>query len=68
MWYVRAAKQGNPAAQFNLGLMYDIGEGVTPDYKRAIKWYRLAAKLNNAQAQFNLGQLYESGERVTQDF
>ena len=38
------AKQGDADAQFNLGLMYDKGQGVPQDYKTAVKWYRLAAE------------------------
>ena len=35
------AEHGNADAQFNLGVMYDDGEGVPQDYKTAVKWYRL---------------------------
>ena len=37
------AALGNPAAQFNLGLMYDYGHGVPQDYAEALKWYAMAA-------------------------
>jgi hypothetical protein len=33
------AEQGDSAAQRNLGLMYDNGQGVPQDYKTAVKWY-----------------------------
>ena len=61
------ADQGNAKAQFNLGLMYDNGRGVTQDDKEAVKWYKLAANQGNAKAQFNLGVMYDNGEGVTQD-
>ena len=32
------AEQGSAVAQFNLGTMYDNGEGVIQDYKEAVKW------------------------------
>ena len=38
------AEQGHAAAQYNLGLMYDNGEGVAQDDGKAVKWYRLAAE------------------------
>ena len=38
------AKQGDTDAQFNLGIMYDNGQGVPQDDKIAVKWYRLAAE------------------------
>lgn len=36
------AEQGDPYAQFMLGKMYAIGEGVTKDYLQAYKWLHLA--------------------------
>ena len=37
------ATQGNAIAQFNLGVLHDVGRGVRQDYAQALKWYRLAA-------------------------
>ena len=36
------AEQGNVDAQFNLGWMYDTGQGVLQNYKTAVKWWRLS--------------------------
>jgi len=36
------AEQGIASAQFNLGLVYDNGEGVAKDDVEAVKWYRRA--------------------------
>ena len=44
------AEQGNAAAQYNLGVAYDNGEGVTKSDAEAVKWYRLAADQGNAAA------------------
>ena len=44
------ADQGNAAAQYNLGVIYDKGLGVAQDYKAAVKWYRKAADQGNAAA------------------
>ena len=52
---LQAAAQGNAAAQFNLGVMYENGRGVRRDDAEAVKWYRQAAAQGLAQAQFNLG-------------
>ena len=38
------AEQGHADAQFNLGFMYDNGEGVPQNDKTAMKWYTLAAE------------------------
>src|SRR5262249_36555542 len=40
IWH-RLAKDGNARAQFNLGLMYFMGWGVTRDLTQAARWYRL---------------------------
>ena len=37
------AAKGDAVAQFNLGLMYENGKGVTQDYKEAAKWFQKAA-------------------------
>ena len=62
------AAQGDAPAQFNLGLMYDNGQGVPQDYTEAAKWYRRAAAQGDAPAQFNLGVMYGNGEGVPQDY
>jgi TPR repeat protein len=38
------AEQRDASAQYNLGVMYENGQGVPQDYKTAVKWYRLAAE------------------------
>jgi TPR repeat protein len=62
------AEQGQAKAQSNLGLMYNIGQGVLQDYKKAVKWYILSAEQGQATAQSNLGILYENGQGVLQDY
>ena len=61
------AEEGNAAAQFNLGLMYQNGYGVPQDYKEAVYWYRLAAEQGYANAQSNLANRYYYGEGVNKD-
>ncbi len=60
-------RQGDAAAQFYLGIMYDRGEGVAQDPAEAAKWYRRAAEQGHANAQFYLGILYDTGMGVAQD-
>ena len=62
------AEQGNAGAQYNLGVMYDKGEGVTQDNAEAVKWYRKAAEQGDAEAQYNLGLMYRNGLGVPQDY
>ena len=63
----KAADLGVAAAQFNLGLMYDKGQGVTRDYAQAMVWYRKAADQGLAPAQYNVGALYASGQGGRRD-
>ena len=62
------AEAGDAEAQFNLGVMYDEGEGVPKDDKEAVKWWQKAADQGNAKTQVNLGGMYEKGQGVGQDF
>ncbi len=36
----KAANQGNRDAQNNLGVMYDEGDGVAKDQRKANEWYK----------------------------
>lgn len=60
------ADQGNAEAQFNLGVMYDNGQGVAQDYAQAVQWYRKSADQGDADAQNNLGVMYADGQGVPQ--
>ena len=62
------AEKGLASAQYNLGVMYVEGQGVTQDYVQAASWYRKAAEQGNAFAQSNLGAMYYTGQGVTQDY
>jgi S1-C subfamily serine protease len=63
-WYQKAAEQSNNLAQFQLGVMFDIGDGVAKDYTEAAKWYRKAAEQGNDSAQCDLAEMLESGRGV----
>jgi hypothetical protein len=63
----RLAEQGEAYAQYNLGLMYDEGEGVPENNAEAVRWYRLAAEQGYARAQSDLGFMYSNGEGVPQN-
>ena len=62
------AALGNARAQYELGFMYERGNGVPQDYKEAASWYRKAAEQGNAPAQFYLGQMYDVGKGVPQGY
>ncbi|MDC0012965.1 sel1 repeat family protein [Octadecabacter sp.] len=62
------AEAGFADAQYNLGGMYENGQGVPQDYAEAVRWYRLAADQGYAIAQTSLGYMYENGSGVPQDY
>ena len=57
----RLAEQGLAAAQFDLGVLYENGDGVRQDYVEAVNWYRLSAEQGYAMAQNNLAGMYARG-------
>lgn len=63
-----SAEQGDALAQFNLGVMYDSGQGVPQDYAEAVRWFRKAAEQGNASARYNLALMYDNGQGVPQDY
>jgi TPR repeat protein len=60
-WCQRAADGDLTWAQYNLGLMYQKGEGVARSDAEAAHWYRLAAAQGHADAQQQLADLYYLG-------
>ena len=67
IWFRKAAKQGNPDAQFMLGVMYRGGQGVTQDDREAASWFHRAAEQGEPEAQFALGLMYGTGTGVAKD-
>ena len=65
--YKKGAKQGDADAQYNLGYMYENGDGVERDDNIAAEWYEKAAAQGHAKAQNNLAFLYRKGYGVPQD-
>jgi len=51
------AKEGDPKAQYNVGLIYANGKGVNKDSYQAMEWYKKAAEQGNVAAQYNLAKL-----------
>ncbi len=52
------AEKGNPEAQANIGLMYQMGVGIDRDIRSAVKWLSVAAENGRGDAAHNLGTLY----------
>ncbi|RKW15313.1 MAG: sel1 repeat family protein [Cardiobacterium sp.] len=49
---------------YNLGVLYDSGEGVARNPQRAAQYYTAAARLNDNDARYNLAHLYHYGDGV----
>ncbi|MDO5853485.1 MAG: Sel1-like repeat-containing protein kinase family protein [Thermoplasmata archaeon] len=60
------AESGDADAQYRLGRMYDLGDGVPRDFSTAAHWYGKAAEQGHPLAQNNLGILYAEGSGVRQ--
>jgi len=63
----KAAEDGNPEAQGQLGTLLALGEVVPQDLDEALKWLKNAAELGDLTAMFNLGIIYEQGLGVPCD-
>jgi hypothetical protein len=57
----RMAEQGQAAAQYNLGIMYEYCQGVRQNDMEAARWYRKASVQGVSVAQYKLGIMYDNG-------
>jgi len=48
-WFQKAAEQGYADGQYNLGVMYANGQGVTQDYALAHMWFNIAGSSGQAR-------------------
>lgn len=62
------ARSGDPVAQYNIGRLYQLGQGVFQDFEVAAQLYEMSADQGYPYAQHNLAMLYESGKGVDQSF
>ena len=66
-WFRKVADQGYAKAQYSLGNMYALGQGVTKDDAEAVNWLRKAAEQGYVDAQYLLGTMYLIGRGVPKD-
>ena len=62
--FQRAAELGYPMAYGNIGVIYDNGEGVKVDEKKAKHYYEVAAMGGNVMARYNLGNMEEKAGNI----
>lgn len=56
-----AADQGDPAAEVDLGGMYETGKGLPHDGAQSVKWFRKAAEQGNGEAAYAIAGDYLNG-------
>lgn len=52
------ANKGDSEAQFELGVIYDNGDQLPQDLKKAAYWYTKSAQQGHVDAQYNIGDMY----------
>jgi len=62
-----AARAGEAAAQYGIGLMFATGLGFARDATEAVRWFQKAAAQGEARAQYRLGMAYLEGEGIAPD-
>ena len=63
----KAAEEGNPIGQFNLGMHYDYGFGVEESDEEAFKWYEKAAMQGHSDGMHYTAWAYGHGRGVEPD-
>ena len=63
----KAAKAGQPGAQFYLGTKYQQGKDVAKDERQAFAWYKAAADQGLSAAQLNVGRMLADGIGTKKD-
>ncbi|MGD8559219.1 MAG: tetratricopeptide repeat protein [Gammaproteobacteria bacterium] len=61
------AESGNAEAQYDLGTMYERGNGVAKDMQKAFDWYLKAAKQGSDKGAYKVGLSYLHGKGVKED-
>jgi localization factor PodJL len=67
-WIAKAAMQGEPLAQYWLGVLFERGRGETADPARALHWYELSAQNGNPRAMNKLALTYAEGRLRPKSF
>lgn len=62
-----AAANGDPTAEYEIGIRFAEGRSVTQSFEEAARWLDRAARAGIVPAQFRLGSLYEKGLGLKKD-
>jgi TPR repeat protein len=66
IWHA-LGEAGDLRAVYNLGVLFDLGQGVAPDPARAAAFFQHAAQGGHVQAMSNYGRLLEQGRGVAKN-
>jgi TPR repeat protein len=62
------AERGTAEDQYNLGLRYERGAGISQSHQEAVRWYRRAATQGYPDALYKLCEMSERGQGLPQDY
>jgi TPR repeat protein len=65
---LKAAQAGHPEAMYEMGHLYEHGDGVAKNIKEAGRWYRAGAEAGDPKAQASFGTMYENGQGVAENW
>lgn len=63
----KLAEAGDSRATYNIGVLFDLGQGVPEEPARAALYFHHAAEAGHARAMSNYGRLLEAGRGVAKD-
>jgi TPR repeat protein len=66
-YHRQAAVAGIPLSMFDVGSMFEYGQGVNRDLAQSASWYGHSARYGLAQGQYNFATMLEAGEGVAVD-
>ena len=66
IWH-ELGEAGDIRAIYNLGVLFDLGQGVAPDPMRAAVYFQHAAQAGHVRAMSNYGRLLEQGRGVAKN-
>jgi len=64
----KAAFDGDPAAEYSLGIRYASGDDVTQDYHEALAWFLKAADKGEVRAAAKIATCFWAGKGAPQDY
>lgn len=65
---LQAARAGHPTATYEMGYLYENGDGVPQNPVLSAQWYMKAAQMGQPAGEAAVGLLYETGNQVPDDW